>query len=171
MTHQPIEAAGAVLRPTGPQDLATLRALFDDPGFHEQWGGRPLANEEILVKYTGRRAPRVECFIVEENGIPVGFAQYHLADDGDDGGGIDLVLSPEVRGRGLGSAVVHALVAYLRGQRGWRRITVDPDVANPRGVNFWRAVGFQDEQLIGSDPQRQPYWLMKWPTNNEVAEP
>lgn len=171
MAHQPIDAVGAVLRPTDSRDLVTLRALFDDPGFHEQWGGRPLADEEILDKYTGRRAPSVECFIVEVNGVPVGFTQYCRQEGGDEGGGIDLVLSPDVRGRGLGSAVVHALVDHLRGYCGWRRITVDPDVANPRGVNFWRSVGFQDEQLVESDPQREPYWLMEWPTTNEVIEP
>jgi len=169
MKHQLIEAAGAMLRPTDSQDLETLRSLFDDPGFNERWGGRPLTDEEILDKYTGQRAPSVECFLVEENGIAVGFTQYHLAEDGGEGGGIDLVLSPSVRGRGLGSAVVHALVGYLRRQRNWRRITVDPDVSNPRGVNFWRSVGFQDEQLIESDPQRQPYWLMEWPTCEDIV--
>lgn len=160
-----------MLRPTGPGDLRTLRTLFDDPDFHEQWGGRPLTEAEILDKYTGRRAPSVECFIVEENGIAVGFTQYHLAEDGGDGGGIDLVLSPDVRGRGLGSAVVHALVGHLQGQRGWRRITVDPDVSNPRGVNFWREVGFGDEQLIESDPHRPPFWLMAWPISHDTVEP
>jgi len=79
---------------------------------------------------------------------------------------MDLVLVPEARGRGLGSAVVLAMVEHLRENCGWRRITVDPDVSNPRGVNFWRKVGFEQEQLIDSDPDRETYWLMEWPITN-----
>lgn len=168
MTHPIIEAGATRLRPTDEGDLPILQAFFDDAGFNEQWGGRPLTDQEILSKYTGQRAPSVECFIVENEGNPVGFIQYHVADDGGDGGGIDLVLSPVVRGRGLGTSAVLAIVDYLRAQRGWRRITVDPDVSNPRGVNFWLKVGFRRERLVDDDPERQPYWLLVWPVD-EVA--
>lgn len=168
--HQIVEAPGAILRPTDERDLPTLRALFDNPGFNEQWGGQPLTDREILAKYTGLRAPAVACFIVEEDESPIGFMQYHVADDGGEGGGIDLVLSPEVRGRGLGTAVVRAMIEYLRGSLGWRRITVDPDVSNPRGVNFWLKVGFRGQQLIESDADRQPYWLMEWPATGPTIE-
>lgn len=169
MKHQTIQASGAALRPTDSHDIETLRALFEDPGVNEQWGGKPLTVQEITEKYIGQRRPQVQCFLVEEAGIPVGFIQYHLADDGGGGGGIDLVLRPEVRGRGLGSAVVQAIVGHLRIHRGWRRITVDPDVSNPRGVNFWRNVGFENEQLIENDSGRKPYWLMEWSSSDSVA--
>ena len=92
---------------------------------------------EILAKYLGRRSPAVECFIVEVAGRPVGFVQYHVADDGGEGGGMDLALVPAARGRGVGTAVVRALAGFVQHQLGWNRFTVDPDVSNPRGAHFW----------------------------------
>jgi aminoglycoside 6'-N-acetyltransferase len=137
--------------------------FFTDPGFYERWDGRPKPDAEILEKYVGRRSPSVECFIVEELGRPIGFVQYHVADDGGEGGGMDLVLLPAERGRGVGSTVVHAVVRYVRGELGWHRFTVDPDVSNPRGVNFWTKVGFTPTQVVGDEAAREPYWLMEWP--------
>jgi len=55
------------------------------------------------------------------------------------------------------------MVDHLRRTLDWNRITVDPDVSNPRGVNFWRRVGFKDERLVESDPDRPSFWLMVWP--------
>ena len=155
-----------MLRPTNDTDLSILRRFFADPGFNERWGGRPLTDEEITAKYTGARSPQVECFIVEEAGQPIGFVQYHAADDDDPGGGLDMALVSAVRGRGLGSEVVAALVLYLRTQLGWQRITVDPDVSNQRGVNFWTKVGFEPAKLVDTDPEREPYMLMIWPHRN-----
>ncbi len=161
--HLVIEGAGVRLRPTAAADLALARSIFTDPGVYERWGGRPISDEEIVEKYLGRRSPTVECFFVEAGGGVVGFAQYHVSDDGGEGAGMDLVLLPAARGRGVGSAVVHAMVHFVRGRLGWRRFTVDPDVANERGVNFWRKAGFAPLQIVQGDGDREPYWLMEWP--------
>lgn len=168
MPHQVISAGGVVLRPTTAADLDTLRAVFTDPGVNEHWGAAPLPDVEIVAKYTGLRSPEVESFLVERSGLAIGYMQYWIADDdgegdGIDGGGIDLVLLPSVRGQGVGTAAVHAMVNFLRSERGWKRITVDPDLSNQRGLRFWTAVGFRPELLVEGDPERDPYWLMSWP--------
>lgn len=163
MAHPSIEGVGVILRTTTDTDLEILRSFFTDPEFYERWGGQPLADEEIAAKYLGHRSPAVECFIVEEAGRPVGFVQYWVADDGAEGGGMDLVLTPSVRGRGIGTAVVNALVEYVRTELQWRRFTVDPDVSNPRGVNFWTNVGFEPVRIVEDEHGREPYWLMEWP--------
>jgi len=54
-----------------PRRNRERRAFFQDSGFNEQWGGRPLTDHEILAKYTGLRGPEVECFMVEEDRHPV----------------------------------------------------------------------------------------------------
>ncbi|MCB0922501.1 MAG: GNAT family N-acetyltransferase [Actinobacteria bacterium] len=161
MTHPTIEGDGVVLRPAMRDDLGTLRALFGDPGVYERWGGAPMPDSEISAKYLGSRSPSVECFIVEEGGRAVGFVQYHVADDGGAGGGMDLVLSPSERGRGLGTAVVETLVRFVARHLGWERLTVDPDLSNPRGIHFWRTLGFAPVRLVTDDGQREPYWLME----------
>jgi RimJ/RimL family protein N-acetyltransferase len=76
---------------------------------------------------------------------------------------MDLILLPNARGRGIGTAVVHEMARRVRAERGWSRFTVDPDVSNEGGVRFWRAVGFVPERIVRDDPDREPYWLMAWP--------
>jgi aminoglycoside 6'-N-acetyltransferase len=158
-----IKSDGIVLQPTTEHDLPFLRTLFTDPDVYRYWGGSPLGDAEIVAQYLGRRSPEVECFIVYNGGQPAGYVQYHLADDGGEGGGMDLVLLPAFRGRGVGTAATIAVIAFVRDQLGWRRLTVDPDADNTRGVEFWTKVGFKRVRLVEGDDGRKPYWLMEWP--------
>lgn len=135
--HKPIEGDRTRLRPATAADLDRLEAWFSDAEVYSHWGGEPLAREEIAAKYTGGRSPSVESFIVEAEGGPVGYIQYH------DGGGIDMFLAPGARGRGLAADAVEALVTHLMDVEGWRRVTVDPLLANPRAIAFWFRTGFR----------------------------
>jgi len=148
------------LRPTNEADLDLIAGWFADPDVYEFWGGEPLSRREVADKYVGRRSPNVECFIIEDEGQPAGFVQYHLADDNAGGGGLDLVVLPDHRRKGVGRHSVRLLTGYLQRERGWRRITVDPDESNSRGVAFWSAVGFVREQLVLNEKGRSPYWVI-----------
>lgn len=139
-----------VLRPATPADLDLLAGWFADPGFYEDWGGRPRPREEVAEKHIGGRAPGVESMIVEENGEPVGFIQYHVAPQRPNMGGIDLVLLPDARGRGLGSDAVEALAQFLMAEKGWRRVTVDPLATNLRAIAFWFRNGFRPTGMMQS---------------------
>ena len=150
------------LKATSATDFATLRALFDEQAFFGWGGGGRLPDSEIREKYLGSRYPDVECFLVILAGRAVGLVQLHVADDGD-GGGMDLILLPEVRGHGVGREVVGEMVRRAHRGRGWTRFTVDPDVANEDGVRFWRAVGFEPERTVTDQPGRMPYIVMAWP--------
>jgi aminoglycoside 6'-N-acetyltransferase len=160
--HNPIEGDGVLLRPTAPQDLDSARRLFTDPGFYEHWDGYANSDEEIKEKFLGARSPTVECFFVEVDGAVVGFTQYHFADDGLEGG-MDLVLLPGARGRGIGGRVVRAMASFVRTQLRWSRFTVDPEVTNERGVHFWKKVGFVAVRVV-DDGTHPPHWHMEWPT-------
>ena len=159
--HEVIEGDGVVLRPTSEADLSFLRRFFSDPGVYERWDGRPQTDKEIRRKYVGLRSPHVECFIVEKQHRPVGLVQYHRADGGA-GGGMDMVLMPDERGRGTGTAAVLAVATLVRDRLGWTRLTVDPDVSNARGVNFWTRVGFTPVRAVDDERGREPYVLMEW---------
>jgi aminoglycoside 6'-N-acetyltransferase len=158
-----------VLRPTTGDDLPFLRAFFADPGVYEHWGGSPLSDADIISKYLGGRSPAVECFIVENDGQSVGYVQYHVANDGGEGGGMDLVLLPAFRGNGTGTAVTTLVIGYVESRLGWRRFTVDPDTDNVRGVEFWTKVGFKPVRLVEGDVGRKPYWLMEWPAGAQTG--
>ncbi|MFE9702378.1 GNAT family N-acetyltransferase [Streptomyces sp. NPDC005930] len=133
---------GAVTRlvPTTENDLDLLASWFADSDFVEHWGGVPLSRQEVAEKYLGRRRPQVESFLVLADGTAVGHAQYWHADATE--GGIDMVLTPGARGRGLGPDAARALVTYLCSERGWRRVTVDPAASNLRAVHAWEKAGF-----------------------------
>jgi RimJ/RimL family protein N-acetyltransferase len=158
----PIAGDGVLLRRTTSADLPFLVSFFNNPAVYDIWDGHPLEATDIEAKYLGGRSPSVECFIVQHDGRDVGFVQYHVADDGA-GGGMDLSLLPEARGRRLGTVVVRALLDFVQSELGWNRFTVDPDLSNVRGVNFWKKVGFVPVRIVEDEPGREPYVLLEWP--------
>lgn len=129
------------LVPTTEDDLDLLAKWFASPEFIEHWDGVPKSRDEVAEKYVGRRRPRVESFLVLAQSTPVGYAQYWHAGVAE--GGIDMVLGPNARGRGLGPDAARALLAHLGGNLGWRRVTVDPVRGNVRAVRAWEKAGFR----------------------------
>ncbi|WP_152360674.1 GNAT family N-acetyltransferase [Microlunatus speluncae] len=150
------------LSPTGPDDFAELRRLFDDPAFLD-WGGPGRASDSLIrEKYCGSRAPAIECFLVRLDGVVTGLAQLHRADDDGEGGGMDLIILPSARGHGVGREIVRRLIRRAISEHGWRRITVDPDVDNRAGIEFWRSVGFAEVARHDGRDERPAYVLMSW---------
>ncbi|BDM74695.1 hypothetical protein HEK616_81820 (plasmid) [Streptomyces nigrescens] len=142
-----LEGALTRLVPTSEDDLDLLASWFATPDFVEYWGGAPKPREEVAEKYLGRRRPRVESFLVLAHGTPVGYAQYWHADTAE--GGIDMVLTAQARGRGLGPDAARTLLSHLRGNLGWRRVTVDPARDNLRAVRAWQKAGFRQVSCEG----------------------
>jgi RimJ/RimL family protein N-acetyltransferase len=171
--HPEVHGEGVRLVPTAEEDLELLVRFFARPDILEYWDGEPMSDTRVAEDYIGRRSPAVECFLVIVGQMPVGFIQYAIGDD-QGSGGIDLVLMKEFRGRGIGRAAVHALVRYLQQERGWNRITVDPDLWNGRALAFWAAIGFRPVQLVEDEQDRDPYWLMEYrssrPANMYLAQ-
>jgi GNAT superfamily N-acetyltransferase len=148
-----------VLTPTSLDSMPVLRRLFGDPSFRGWGGTTPLSDDEIAAKYAGARLPDVECFIVEADRSAVGLALLHS--EGDAAGGMDLILLPGSRGRGVGRSVVAILVERAKDQHGWCRLTVDPDVSNEAGIRFWADVGFREVGGESATGDRRPFILME----------
>lgn len=144
-----IEGRRVCLRPAGEDDLDLLAAWFADPGFIDGWSERPLTREEVAAKYVGRRRPAVESFVVMTGKHPVGYAQYWRASPTD--GGIDLILVPHARGRGLGPDAADAPATHLLRDLNWSRVTVDPAAGNARAVSAWAKAGFQPAGYSGAE--------------------
>ena len=160
MVHEVLRGNGVLLRPTVEADLDLLTSWFNDPDVYVFWGGTALGEAEVAAKYVGRSSPNVECFVIEAHGEPVGLVQYHEPGDDPCGVGLDMVVLPRYRRRGLGRTAVQILSTYLHERRDWQRITVDPDESNLIGIAFWRAIGFVSERLVDDEPSRPPYWVM-----------
>lgn len=137
------------LRSVNQDDFDLLFRWLNDPEVYRWWGGVPIASDVVQQKYLGLRRPQVEGYIIEATGIPIGYAQRHQT--GDDEGGVDLFLAPEMRGRGYGGDAVRALVKYLTQVEGWKRITVDPEQDNIPAQSFWRKLGFVETEQITSE--------------------
>lgn len=137
-----------VLRPSSPADAELLVRWHVDPEVHRHWYGRPLSREEVEEKYVGRRSPLVESLIVEAGGEPVGYIQYARSDERPNMGGIDMFLVPSARGKGLASDAVETLVTHLMGEKGWRRVTVDPLATNLHAIGFWFKNGFRPAGML-----------------------
>jgi aminoglycoside 6'-N-acetyltransferase len=138
--HPVLEEGEMKLRPSTEDDLGRLERWFNDPEVYRWWGRRPLSSEEVAAKYIGRRCPRVESFIIEFTSQAIGYIQYHLEGPGE--AGLDMMLLPDFRDRGLGPRAARLLVAHLASARGWTDITVDPATDNPRAIRGWEKAGF-----------------------------
>jgi len=128
-----------ILRPITPHDFPEVQALFRDPSF-EGWGGPGYRSDsQLREKYLGGRLPDVECFLIEVDDRVAGFTQLYA--DGP-GAGMDLILLPSVRGKGLGRQVVEAVLKRVRASDRTHLI-VDPSPEDHAAVAFWHAVGFR----------------------------
>jgi GNAT superfamily N-acetyltransferase len=74
--------------------------------------------------------------------------------------GLDMMLLPEFRGRGLGPKVARTLVEHLCSARGWTDITVDPAQDNARAIRAWQKAGFTIEREWPDHPDG-PALLMR----------
>jgi aminoglycoside 6'-N-acetyltransferase len=126
------------------------RAWFSDPEVYRYWGGEPLSEREVERNFFGGRDDDVACLIVEADARPAGYIQVWSA--GERSGGIDIVLLPDARGRALGVDAVRTLANWLRCDRHWDRITVDPLVTNSRAIRAFEKAGFVKESDLPDAP-------------------
>jgi aminoglycoside 6'-N-acetyltransferase len=131
------------LRPSSDDDLDLLVGWLADPEVYRWWEGRPLSQDEVTDLYTGRRRPEVDPFIIEADGVAVGYLQVWQGTETS--GGIDMFLVPQARGRGLGPDAARAASRFLLDRRGWTEVTVDPLVDNLRAIGAFKRAGFTPE--------------------------
>jgi len=156
--HPTLDAGELRLRPSTHRDLDLLAEWFAAPEMYRWWGGRPLLRDEVAAKYTGRRCPRVESFIVELRDEPIGYIQYHLEGPGD--AGLDMMLVPSARDHGLGPIAARLLIEHLVRDRRWHHFTVDPAQDNGRAIRAWEKAGFRVERPWADHPDG-PALLMR----------
>jgi aminoglycoside 6'-N-acetyltransferase len=115
-------------------DVPRLAAIQGQPGVAAAWG------EPELEKLAGKAAGTDECtvFAVELEGEVVGLVQYHEED-----AGIDIFLSEDVQGRGLGTEAVRTMAEYLIRERGHHRLVIDPAAHNMAAIRAYEKAGFK----------------------------
>jgi len=99
-----------------------------------------------------REDPGHAVLVAELEGSVVGFVTlsptHHWSGEPEASIG-ELVVSPEAEGRGIGRALVEAVMARAR-ESGCTRISVSTGAANDRARALYRRLGFEDEDVATS---------------------
>ncbi len=135
------------LRLANDSDADTISNWTRSPEVHRFWAGRVVPVEEVLAKYTGRRAPAVVSYVIREGQRSVGYVQAWQQPGRF---GLDMFIAAEAQGRGIGTRAARALALALT-SRGWIPLIADPAVENARAIGVWRAAGFAATGESGVD--------------------
>jgi aminoglycoside 6'-N-acetyltransferase len=148
-----VRGALTEVRPATDDDVELLVAWHADPDVARYWDDETFTADEMRSRLA---RPDVDAYVVEAQGAPVGYLQAWREGSG---GGLDMFLIPEARGRGLGADAARALANALRDE-GWTRVTVDPYVWNERAIAAWKRAGFEPVEHRPADDEHAADWLL-----------
>jgi aminoglycoside 6'-N-acetyltransferase len=144
-----------LIRPLTAADVPQIAQIQAQPSVAARWG------EPDEEKLQGKAAGTDECtvFAIELEGEVVGLIQYHEEEDEMyRHAGIDLFLSEDVHGQGLGTDAVRTLARHLVLDRGHHRLVIDPAADNLAAIRAYEKAGFKPvgimrryERLPGGD--------------------
>jgi aminoglycoside 6'-N-acetyltransferase len=138
-----------VLRPLSVDDVPRLVEIGRQPEVARWWTS--VTPDKLTEKAEGRDDAIGLAVLV--GGDVVGMIQYAEEDDPEyRSASIDIFLSSEVHGRGLGTDAVRTLARWLVRERGHHRVTIDPAVENPAAVRAYEKVGFRPVGVL------RDYW-------------
>jgi aminoglycoside 6'-N-acetyltransferase len=150
-----VHGARTVVRNVRDDDVDMLVEWHARPDVSRYWDDKTYTREQLLEKFSDAKlAP----FVVECDGVSVGYVQAWWDEPG--GGGIDMFLVPDARGRGLGPDAARALATHLLREWGLTRVTVDPYLWNDGAVRAWRRAGFEPVSEHEPDDEHSAPWLL-----------
>lgn len=151
-------------RPVLEEDLALLAGWLEGPHWRKWWGDPATELRYIEDMVQGRDTTRP--YIFQKDGSDKGFIQVWFIKDQqnteyaaeypwlallpEEAVGVDLSIGlQEDLSAGLGTDALRAFVRMLL-EEGYRRILIDPDLANERAVGCYRKAGFEViPELVG----------------------
>lgn len=144
------------VRPATEDDVELLVAWHADPEVSRYWDDETFTSGEVRDRLARER---VDAWIVEADGAPVGYLQSWWEESEPRGGGLDGFLVPAARGRGLMPDAAGALAQSLL-DAGWEYVTVDPYAWNERAVRGWEKAGFVEVSRHGADDEHRAEWVL-----------
>jgi aminoglycoside 6'-N-acetyltransferase len=160
-----------------PADLALVERWLGQPHVAEWYLSASTVADELeeLRRSLGDDQP-TEVLVVVRGGRPVGWCQWypcadfpdHAAGVGAEPGdvGIDYALGePALVGRGVGTALIAALVAHVRARCPGAGIIADPEAANLASRRVLEKNGFVllDERPVPSEASMAPMAIYRLP--------
>jgi aminoglycoside 6'-N-acetyltransferase len=138
MAHELVGDA-VTLRPYDRTDLPTLLRLVNHPAVAAWWGTYDEAalRDELTDD-------RLTVWTIVVDGSPAGVVQAMEEDEPDYRHvSLDIFLSAELQGRGLGAEALRTVLRHMFEERGHHRATIDPAVENERAIHSYTAIGFR----------------------------
>lgn len=135
-----LRGESVLLRPLTADDVPAVAEIQAQPSV-ARWWGRP--DEEDLRRQAAGKSEETS-FAIIVDGAVVGLIQY--VEENEPmyrHAGIDLFLSEEFQGRGLGTDAVCTLARHLVHDRGHHRLTIDPAADNHAAIRAYEKVGFR----------------------------
>jgi len=130
-----------ILRPAEASDLERLQAILDEPSVIRWWN--PPPPEGAARAWLDHEADDM-VFAIELDGRVVGSVQFTEETDVDyHSAGIDIFLTSDVQGQGIGPDAIRTVARYLIDVRGHHRLTIDPSAANERAISAYSKLGFR----------------------------
>jgi len=164
-----------------PIDLRLLAVWLADPEVAAYYGGRDCVRDQVALEEEFLLPPGISTgeqhCLVEWEGAPAGYLQFYPVEANEllEYGyplearlwGMDLFLGePRRWNRGIGTAVVHATVAYLWERYHPEAVVIDPQVANARAVRCYEKAGFERVRHLPRHEWHEgawrDCWLMAW---------
>jgi aminoglycoside 6'-N-acetyltransferase len=144
-----LRGESVVLRPLAVEDVPRLVEIGRQPEVARWWTS--VTPAKLTAKAEGRDDATGLAILADGN--VVGMIQYFEEDDPEyRSASIDIFLSNEVHGRGLGTDAVRTLARWLIRERGHHRVTIDPAVENAAAVRAYEKVGFRPVGVL------REYW-------------
>ncbi len=142
-----------ILRAPRTDDADRLNAILAEPSVAAWWPEFDVqrVRDDLIAE---RRDE--EGFVIEHEGSVVGYIQ--LAEEPDPEfrhASIDLFLTTEAQGHGLGPDAIRAVAIHLIDDRGHHRLTIDPAATNARAIAAYAKLGFRPVGVLRAY-QRMP---------------
>ncbi len=137
-------AMSEYLRPVQPPHFAAIGAWLDSASATRRWAGPGVAYPLVPDAFAQalQLQQRPGWVLLDAHGHCLGFGQYWPTTSGTLHLG-RIIVSPRVRGRGLGRVLMQALMAQALQSAGAERLTLRVYRDNVAAVTLYRDLGFQ----------------------------
>ena len=130
------------LRPATSDDAPELAVILAEPSVAAWWPKYDLGR--ISTELETAKVDDIDRYVIELDGRIIGYIQASEETEPEfRHAGIDLFLTTDHQGRGLGPDAIRTLAAYLVDEGGHHRLTIDPAADNGRAIAAYAKIGFR----------------------------